>query len=47
MKQIGARFIRREMAKLKDNEIVCIQHVTRESDLIRVSANVVKRKGNK
>lgn len=39
----GAKFIKSERAALQDKETVCIQHYMRTSELVRVSANVVKR----
>jgi hypothetical protein len=41
--QTGARYIKREREALRDKEEVCTYHVKRESDLIRISKNVVKR----
>ena len=42
--QTGARYIKREREALREKEEVCTYHVKRESDLIRISKDVVKRR---
>jgi hypothetical protein len=41
--QTGARYIKREREANRDKEEVCTYHIKRESNLIRISKNVVKR----
>ena len=42
--QTGARYIKRQREENREKEIVCTQHVKRESELVRISNNVVRRK---
>ena len=39
----GAKYLKVRRAELQDKEPDCIQHYMRTSELVRVSANVVKR----
>jgi len=39
----GARYLRREKNKLRDKETVIINHVKRESELVKLKSGAVKR----
>lgn len=39
----GGRFIKNERAKLNREDVVCTNHVKRESELVRLPSGAVKR----
>lgn len=43
MQQTGAKYLKRQREALRDKPVVCTYHIKRESKLIRVSKDVVKR----
>lgn len=42
-KQIGAIYLKQQRAKSLPTEVVCIQHIKRESKLKRLPSGAVKR----
>lgn len=44
--QVGARYLARKNQELREKETVCIYHVKRESELVRLKSGAVRRKSN-